>query len=81
MTMTMTRYALRALPGAVTVLAIYADGSADDLNAKGEPCRTAADVAAFLADLRAQGLDVPTDLDDDIERAVGLARLGYEVTS
>ena len=76
----MTRYALRALPGAVTVLAIHADGSADDLNAKGEPCRTEADLAAFLAELRAQGLPLDLDLDDDIERAVGLSRMGYEVT-
>ncbi len=74
----MPRYTLRALPGAVTVLAIHADGSTDDLNAKGEPCATAADVASFLAELRAQGL--PVDLDDDIERAVGLARMGVAVT-
>ena len=74
----MTRYTLRAIPGAVTVLAIHADGSTDDLNAKGEPCATAADVASFLAELRAQGL--PVDLDDDIERAVGLARMGVAVT-
>lgn len=76
----MTRYALRALPNAVTVLAIHADGSTDDMNAKGEPCRTVGDVAAFLAELRVQGLPVPADLDDDIERAVGLSRAGHEVT-
>ena len=76
----MPRYTLRALPGAVTVLAIHADGSTDDLNAKGEPCATAADVASFLAELRAQGLPVDLDLDDDIERAVGLTRMGAAVT-
>ena len=47
----MTRYTVRAL----SVLAVHPDGSTDDLNAKGNPCESAADLRAFIADLHAQG--------------------------
>lgn len=76
----MPHYRLRALPGTVTVLAVSDDGSTEDLNVKGDPCVTAADLRSVLAELRAQGLPVDLDLDDEIERAVGLVRLGYPVT-
>lgn len=76
----MPHYRLRALPGAVTVLAVSEDGSVEDLNAKGDPCVTAADLRSFLAELRTQGCPVDLDLDDEIERAIGLARMGYPVT-
>ena len=40
---------------ALTVLATDASGEAHDLNAGGEPCATAADLGAFVAELCEQG--------------------------
>ena len=51
MTTNTTTFSLTAL----TVLATDANGESYDLNAGGEPCATAADLGAFVAELCEQG--------------------------
>lgn len=47
----MTTHEIRGM----TVVAVDEYGEASDLNAGGEPCRTADDLRAFVAELRRQG--------------------------
>jgi hypothetical protein len=75
------RYALRSrLGGAVTVLAIHADGSTEDLNATGKPCATETTLKRLINRLREAGAAIPAEIEADIYDAFRFARSGSEIT-